>query len=45
MTSRREIRSIYLEWSKLHSKAKYGLAGSDVAHYPLPDLQARIEDL
>jgi len=45
MTSRREIRSIYLEWAKLHSKAKYGLAASDVAHYPLPEMHARMEDL
>ena len=30
MTSRREIRSIYLEWAKLRSKARFGLAASDV---------------
>src|SRR5262249_50701181 len=45
MTSRREIRSIYLEWAKLRSKAPFGLAASDVLHYPLPELHARIEDL
>lgn len=45
MSSRREIRSVYLEWAKLHSKAKYGLAASDVARYPLPEMHARIEDL
>ncbi len=45
MTSRREIRSVYLEWAKLHSKAKFKLAGSDIAHYPLAEMHARIEDL
>lgn len=45
MTSRREIRSIYLEWAKLRSKARFGLAGSDVLHYPLPEMHVRIEDL
>lgn len=45
MTSRREIRSIYLEWAKLRSKARFGLAGSDVLHYPLADMHVRIEDL
>jgi aspartate/methionine/tyrosine aminotransferase len=45
MTSRREIRSVYLEWAKLRSKAPFGLAASDVLHYPLPELHARIEDL
>jgi len=45
MTSRREIRSIYLEWAKLRSQARFGLAGSDMLHYPLPEMHVRIEDL
>ena len=45
MTSRREIRSIYLEWAKLRSKARFGLAGSDVLHYPFTDMHVRPEDL
>ena len=45
MTSRREIRSVYIEWAKLRSKARFSLAGSDVLHYPLAEMHARIEDL
>jgi aspartate/methionine/tyrosine aminotransferase len=45
MTSRREIRSVYLEWAKLRSKAPFGLSASDVLHYPLPAMHVRIEDL
>lgn len=45
MSSRREIRSVYLEWAKLRSQAEFGLAASDVLHYPLPDMHVRIEDL
>jgi aspartate/methionine/tyrosine aminotransferase len=45
MSSRREIGSVYMEWAKLHSRAKFGLAGSDLLHYPLPELDAHIEDL
>jgi aspartate/methionine/tyrosine aminotransferase len=43
--SRREIRSPYMEWAKLRSKARYSLAGSDLLHCPLDELHARIEDL
>jgi aspartate/methionine/tyrosine aminotransferase len=45
MSSRREIRSVYLEWAKLRSKARFSLTASDVMHYPLPDMHVRIEDL
>ena len=45
MTSRREMRSIYIEWAKLRSKAKYSLATSDVLHYPLAEMHVRVEDL
>jgi aspartate/methionine/tyrosine aminotransferase len=42
---RREIRSAYIEWSKLRSGARYNLATSDVLHFPLSELPVRIEDL
>src|SRR5208282_1661138 len=42
---RREIRSVYIEWAKLRSAARYNLAASDVSRYPLADLHARMEDL
>lgn len=42
---RREIRSAYIEWAKLRSKARYNLAASDVLHFPLAELRVRIEDL
>lgn len=45
MTLRREIRSVYLEWAKLRSKARFGLSASDVAHYPLSEMHVRIEEL
>jgi aspartate/methionine/tyrosine aminotransferase len=42
---RREIRSGYIEWAKLRSKARYNLAISDVVHFPLADLHPSIADL
>ncbi|MGH9735498.1 MAG: pyridoxal phosphate-dependent aminotransferase [Candidatus Acidiferrales bacterium] len=45
MTSRREIGSVYLEWAKLHSKARFGLAGSDVLHVPFNELGANLAEL
>ena len=45
MTSRREIRSVYLEWAKLHSKARFGLTGSDLLHLPFSELHANAADL
>jgi len=42
---RREIRSGYIEWSKLRSGARYNLATSDILHFPLSELPVRIEDL
>ena len=42
---RREIRSSYIEWAKLRSKARYNLATSDVVHFPLADLHPSIADL
>ena len=42
---RREIRSGYIEWAKLRSKARYNLAISDVEHFPLADLRPQIADL
>lgn len=45
MSSRREIRSAYLEWAKLRSAAKFSLTSSDVQHLPFEDLGVRLEDL
>ena len=42
---RREIRSAYIEWAKLRSKARYNLAISDVMHVRLADLHMNIADL
>jgi aspartate/methionine/tyrosine aminotransferase len=41
----RAEKSEYLEWAKLCSAAKYNLATSGIAGYPLRELPARIEDL
>jgi aspartate/methionine/tyrosine aminotransferase len=45
MSSRREIRSAYLEWAKLRSASKYSLTTSDVQHFPFEELGVRFEDL
>jgi aspartate/methionine/tyrosine aminotransferase len=42
---RRDVRSVYMEWAKLRSPARYNLAASDLSHLPLADLKVRIEDL
>src|ERR1700690_3180671 len=42
---RREIRSGYIEWSKLRAPAKYNLGSSGVLDFPLAELGVRIEDL
>lgn len=44
-SSRKEIRSTYLEWAKLRSGAKYNLATSGLDGFPLAKLPVRIEDL
>lgn len=36
---------MYLEWAKLHSKARFGLTGSDVLHFPFDELGASLTDL
>ena len=41
---RREIRSGYIEWAKLRSKARYNLAASDLLALPLADLHPHIEN-
>jgi len=41
----RVMSSAYMQWAKTRSQARYGLAGSGVAHYPLADLPVRLEDL
>lgn len=45
MSSRREIRSAYLEWAKLRSKSKYSLTTSDVQHFPFEELGVRLDQL
>ncbi len=44
-TNRTEANSPYIEWAKLKSHAKFNLATSGVANYPLAKLSVRIEDL
>ncbi len=41
----RVIRSQYIEWAKISSHARFNLATSGLAHYPLSELQIRLEDL
>ena len=41
----RVMSSAYMQWAKTRSHARYGLAGSGLAHYPLADLPVRLEDL
>jgi aspartate/methionine/tyrosine aminotransferase len=43
--SRADAVSHYLAWAKLHSGARFNLASSGVADYPLNELPVRIEDL
>jgi len=43
--ARTSMHSAYMEFAKLRSGAKYGLAASGVASYPLSELPVRIEDL
>ncbi len=43
--SRSHAHSPYMEYAKLHSAAKYNLATSGVASYPLAELPVRIEEL
>jgi len=42
---RREIRSSYIEWARLRSKARFNLAMSDVSPVSISDLPVRMEDL
>ncbi len=41
----REPFSEYMEWAKMHSGARFNLASSGVAPFPLADLGASVEDL
>ncbi|MEK6303763.1 MAG: aminotransferase class I/II-fold pyridoxal phosphate-dependent enzyme [Acidobacteriota bacterium] len=43
--SRRTLSSEYIEWAKLHSAARFNLATSGVAHYPISELGVTIEDI
>ncbi|MGH9775683.1 MAG: pyridoxal phosphate-dependent aminotransferase [Candidatus Acidiferrales bacterium] len=42
--SRREVRTPYIEWAKLRANARFNLATSGMAAYPLEKLGARLED-
>lgn len=42
---RRKIRSPYMEWAKLHSHARFGLAASDMGYLLLAELPVRLEEL
>src|SRR6202167_3635465 len=41
----RQKQSDYMQWAKLHSKARYNLATSGVAAYPLKELPITIDQL
>jgi aspartate/methionine/tyrosine aminotransferase len=43
--SARAQSSAYMEWAKTRSQAKFNLAVSGMIHYPLAELEVRIEDL
>jgi aspartate/methionine/tyrosine aminotransferase len=45
MSSRTHAGSPYMQFAKLRSAAKYGLAGSGIMSYPLSELPVRLEDL
>lgn len=45
MPLRTQSRSPYMEFSKLHTGARFNLAASGVMSYPLAELPARLEDL
>ena len=41
----RTKRSDYIEWAKTSSQTRFNLATSGVAHYPMSDLGATVEDI
>ncbi len=45
MIERKKIRSPYMEFAKLKSRAKYNLATSGVMGYPMTGLPVRVEEL
>src|SRR5262249_24477750 len=42
---RKETRTAYIEWAKLHTGAKYNLAASGVKGVPLSELQVKLDEL
>jgi aspartate/methionine/tyrosine aminotransferase len=44
-SEQRLVASTYLEWAKLHSAAKYNLASSGIAGFPLSGLPLSLQDL
>ena len=45
MPLRSQSRSLYIEFAKLHTDAKYNLAASGIESYPLAELPVGLEDL
>jgi len=45
ISTRRTIHSEYMEWAKTRSHARFNLATSGVASYPLAELAVQLEDL
>ena len=45
MTQRREIRSAYIEWAKLRSRARFNLAVSGMPNLPLARLPVSLTDI
>src|SRR3974390_41804 len=45
MPPRTQSRSPYMEFSKLHTDARFKLAASGMMSYPLAELPVRLEDL
>src|SRR5215510_13413557 len=43
--ARRAKHSDYIEWAKTSSQARFNLATSGVAHYPISELGATIDDI
>ena len=43
--NRREMRSPYMEWAKLHSAARFNLATSGLQNFPLAELPVKLDQL
>src|SRR5438552_10629623 len=45
MNRQRVMSSDYMEWAKTRAHARFNLASSGLAHYPLAELHVQLEDL